>query len=447
MTGRIFFRALSMLTGAGLFLTLPATHSWAGTYQTIIANTEVMYEACMRRCARQDALGNLTRNGCLASCAETRREFPLNKKSYSSYEKCAEDYARIEVMRDQIIAEAQEECLELTPHVHKRQGCKDAITTFYNAATEANVCGRRVNDGEGYIAPIPASPPMTAQLAPTPAPMLEDTPKYQSTAKKKTGKKKAATTKKATQKSVAAKKKAAPVLEKDAPMPTENYGVPGRTMTSPPQEPCPPFPTKAPPRGSDPALQGGFAPTAPMGNPRPAINPVSPAYPPAGTQSTLPQRQMTAAEPQRSFVAPQKMPPRTAAIPTGVTEPMVMEPVVPEPTVPEPKAPRVSTPDVQEAPAPIVQKPVAIPSAPSVPAATATPHAPAEPTAKDAQNVKVPESTVPAVADPVLSSPEPAKTPTKAPAADPNVPSPSILPAIPSMLKQNDGTPPPLITR
>ena len=139
----------------------------------IPARTEALFDACMQRCARNDSLGVLTREGCLKGCAEARRQFPLRDETFRSMARCISALEDIEVNRDLRIEDGYDWCNEHYTHLHKRKGCKDAFKAYWEAATTGNICYGRSGGVAGQ--PVVRDTPAFNQ-PPAPAGSVVSTP-------------------------------------------------------------------------------------------------------------------------------------------------------------------------------------------------------------------------------------------------------------------------------
>ena len=212
LVGNAFFPSFAaFFLGFAALLLAAAPGAEASERLRFIADTDSAYAACLRRCARSDQLGNLTRNGCMVGCAQARKEFPLEGCTYRNHEGCNEALMDIEMNLDEMLAEQYAWCNEQWPHPHRRKGCKDAIEVFYQTAvkqvcrpaggtrpphTQTAVEGTTVvptgatfarSGPPSAVAPLeqpqavrftsPASQPLSVPLAP-PAGAILNTPQY-----------------------------------------------------------------------------------------------------------------------------------------------------------------------------------------------------------------------------------------------------------------------------
>lgn len=191
------------------------TRNRVGNTAPVIANVEPLYQACLNRCYEQGALASYTRNGCLETCNELRRDFPWLDKGFSDYQSCEKLMDNLDLNRDKVIKERKELCERDYTHLHDVQGCRDAIDVFYENATLENVCG-------GAYTPHPRTVSQTAVLpAPLPArqepvfpPLVRDTPKYSYPKKKR-------------------KQPAKPATAQTAPKPAEEPAAPAPAIIAP----------------------------------------------------------------------------------------------------------------------------------------------------------------------------------------------------------------------
>ena len=216
----------------------------------IPAHTEALFDACMQRCARNDSLGVLTREGCLKGCAEARRQFPLRDETFRSMARCISELDDIEINRDLRIEDGYAWCNDYYTHLHKRKGCKDAFKAYWEAATTNNVCYGRSGSvaGQPVIHDTPAfsTPPAatTGRVVSTPlAPPKSVTPPARATSSPKATQAPKSTKPAAPKASKAKGAKAAPknqaTTTKDAPMPGgERY--PGQNGVAPEATPAAP---------------------------------------------------------------------------------------------------------------------------------------------------------------------------------------------------------------
>ncbi len=407
-------------------LCLIGAPAWAGKYFDIVTNTQVLFDACMRRCDRTDALGNLTRNGCVKGCEEMRRTFPLRAKKYRDLGDCLEAYAKLEVDRDEIIEDNQEWCIDEYRHLHKRQGCKDAVTTFYKAATAENMCGARsgaANAPATGVTPLPPPAPLATPASPPPT-MLMDTPKVQQSAPKavrKTGTSKPKAAPAAPAKPKPAIKPVAPSLEKDAPMPEECRDLPLPPAGAPNDPPLGPVNGPVSPRTQEPA----GAPVAPPPSAAPMSQPSSSATPASQpSYSVAPRVELPAMPQEKAPTAPQVPASRQSAEPASRV-------VAPQPAA------------VPQAPVEASQSPAMF-SAPAVspaPQAGETPAAAPFETPQPAPSA--PASTAPAAPSPAVPAMETPQVPAQPPAAAPEelIPPSAIMPDTPSMMRKDVSLP------
>lgn len=185
----------------------------------ILGNTEEPFAMCMQRCDEQTSLGRMSRRGCVPGCEQTRRNFSLRGRSFRTFQRCAEAVERVLLNRSRTIQREQEWCRDNFTHLHHLRGCLDAVNVFYQNVSVESICGRNPARPAATppvaIAPVPGATPglvvargpqpaATSQgagqakattparapqaVAGTAAPMLQDTPKYQTKSSSKKGK-------------------------------------------------------------------------------------------------------------------------------------------------------------------------------------------------------------------------------------------------------------------
>ncbi|MDR2160730.1 MAG: hypothetical protein LBO77_01090 [Desulfovibrio sp.] len=274
----------------GAFLgaaTAPAAYGQGGEGVPVLADVDMVYNVCLQRC-EENSVYRMALESCLETCAELRRDFPLLDKKYSSPEKCARDMAAVDLNRDLLAREAAADCSDRSLHIHKRQGCREAVAAFYESSTTEMVCSRQPFP----LASAPAAPagPVASdsvvvlpagqrsparQGASPPVPPLEagsvlyDTPKYQ------TPEEVAKTLRRARSKAGAASKAAPKVPAVSVARDKPSASAPAAPAAARAQAaPASPLPAAAPAR-PDPAQ------SAPAGAENPPAPPDRPARVPA----------------------------------------------------------------------------------------------------------------------------------------------------------------------
>ncbi len=426
----------------------------------ILANTDVMFEACMQRCNQNTELGMLTRKGCVKGCDEMRRTFTLRKKKFKKNEDCVAAADSIELSRDLLIEKYQEWCLDTYTHIHYRKGCKDAVTTFYNAATKNNMCskvGRSPLQDYAYTPKVtPLAPPQQTYSAsptyqssgasynlPQPSPSavhnnpalakavttpVFDTPKRQTPeAEARTLRKPQPSTSK---KAVTSAK--APAVKKVESTPKVKSTPAKKTPTPQAKAPVKPAVTNA----TSPAVLEKDTPYTPP--PPEAQSPLPAPHPePNAPQPALTQQPPLSAPPQPAV---QQTP--TAQHPP-VNLPVQSQPPAPMPPAQEPTqpAPTKATPAPSEAALPAINLPIATPPPtlpPQSPASQDTVSVPAAPIAPSTPSV--PAAVPNAMPSPQVSSPAPLPPSSVGSTSPPLVPAPSNVPLSqqpPLMLQQS----------
>ena len=240
---------------------LPEAHSGP-----VAADIAPAYDACMARCAEETPLGDLTRAGCSAGCAESRRNAGIQGKEFSSRLECMDAMDAVERKRDMLIRNQQAWCDAQWTHLYRRKGCYDAVAVFYAHLTEENVCGgaqrQAERTGRDSPAPDPARLAAPAPLAPSGAALLQDTPKYRTTTRKKGAAHKAQQAGAPATAAPAAPQQAAPQTPPDAAAPVAPTPHPAPAPAVPvPQAPVVPAPPPAPPTA--PAATPSAADAAP----------------------------------------------------------------------------------------------------------------------------------------------------------------------------------------
>lgn len=184
----------------------------------ILGNTDEPFALCMQRCDEQTTLGRMSRRGCVPGCEQTRRDFSLRGRSFRSFQRCAEAVERVLLNRTRTIRQEQQWCRDNFTHLHHLRGCLDAVNVFYQSVSVQSICGRDSARSAATppvaVAPVPGVSPVVVARGPQPAattpsrgqaratapargqqavaataaPMLQDTPKYQTkTSSKKKG--------------------------------------------------------------------------------------------------------------------------------------------------------------------------------------------------------------------------------------------------------------------
>lgn len=176
----------------------------------ILGNTEEPFAMCMQRCDEQTSLGRMSRRGCVPGCEQTRRNFSLHGRSFRSFQRCVEAVERVLLNRTRTVQREQQWCRDNITHLHHLRGCLDAVNVFYQNVSVESICGR--NPARAAVtppvavAPVPGAAPGTLvtrgpqpaatgslagqprvggpardprAVAGTTAPMVQDTPKYQ----------------------------------------------------------------------------------------------------------------------------------------------------------------------------------------------------------------------------------------------------------------------------
>ncbi|MDR2076332.1 MAG: hypothetical protein LBP61_05300 [Desulfovibrio sp.] len=436
----------------GVFLGMAAAppSAWAepqrdriGNDAPVLASVDSLYALCLAQCA-ETSVYRMELESCERACADLRRNFPFLDEGYSSYDRCARDMDTLDLNRDVLARRAAKECARASSHIHKRQGCRNAVDFFYKNASTEQICLRRpFAAGSG---PVPLAPPASAPVSPAspqPAPSSAAgaalPPDLSPPAGQKTASAKAASA-------------AAPILVSGPLLQdTPKYQTPEEVAKtrrrskgkSPAAAPGSRAAGKSLPSaqgGTPPAQETRAAQSAPAAN-REAVPPaISTAKPPEGAKSSRP-----------ISVPAAPLPPAAAPAPPGPEVSPARPPAQDSVTRPETAAaplPAAPLPPVTDAPAP---------PGPEV--------SPARPPAASLSGPLSPPSAAPAVSPQPEQPPSPAESPSPAPPANsPRMPlsrllqippsqepSPqeadsatTLLPPTPSMLKQHDPTPPTL---
>lgn len=443
--------------------------------------TDVPFEACLRHC-RKVSVYDASLDSCERTCAAARRDSSYGKGGYSSYESCVKDMRKVELKRDLLIADGQEECQDASPHLHKRYGCREAVSAYYSALTAGNMCVSYAKPAQPYpgtaqpyAEPAPVSVPQgagstgpaasgtaapglvplpmgatagtreRAQAASLPPQDAVDTPKYQSPEEvAKTRRKgkggaassaRAAPEKKASSKKAASTgaspAKAAPAKEPAAKAPAAASGkkktgggakagvsLPSGTKPAGEKDAPMPEPSSALPGGASASQAGPVSPPASVAGQAPAS--AVPAAPVTGAPVVRP-----TAEPQAP-AAPTLQAAPISAVPAvrQPSAPGVPEQVAPPPSAPhDPYAPADSaTPAVPQTPAVAPQDPAAAQDGVLPPL-----HSPAPASAPGAEEALPPSAAelAPSLSSEKLAPPLSTEEAVPSPAVNAGAPAPS----------------------